>query len=156
MIDPRDVEGLPFYEQATLLGYSHGDLTTEGAVDDLTGLIADPDDAPPDAGRSETYCPEFADHPIPQVAQFLWLLARNAGTAPPWRVRVAPALCAQHTMRRLALALAPHAQILMTPDGRSPAPMLNPEKVIEFNVTDQLVRVDDAPVGSRIVTTRSL
>jgi hypothetical protein len=54
-------------------------------------------------------------------------------------------------MARIAQALAPHARIVMTPDGRHPAPMLQmapaplpddpghiePKYVIEFNWADQ-------------------
>lgn len=103
-----------------------------------------------DRERRERVVPDFAHHPIPEVARFLWLMAREAGCPPPWNVRVSTQLCAKYTMARVAQALSPHAKIVMTPDSRSPAPMVTwvpaplpddplhqePQFAIEFVWTD--------------------
>lgn len=134
---------------------------------------------PADRSKGERVIPSYDDHPIPECPQFLHLLTLEAGVAPPWRVRVAPLLIARCDkgrgqmggMARIAQALAPHATIVMTPDGRHPAPMLQlapaplpddpghmePKHVIEFNWLDQpggsaLAPVDrPAPSGGLIL-----
>lgn len=97
-----------------------------------------------DRERREVVVPDFAGHPVPEVARFLWLMAREAGTVPPWRVRVHAVLCAKYDRGRrhgglwaIAQALAPHAQVIMSPDGTRPLPPLDGTKAIEFNWHDQ-------------------
>ena len=144
------------YEQSDG-GLALGRINSHDGRDDLTGLN-DPLWTPnpqPDRDKGELVVPNFRTgrhrHPIPPVAEMLWILTKKAGMAPPWRVRVAPKMCWRYTLRATALALAPHAEVLMTPDGRSPAPMLNPEMDIEFNYTDQRHAPVDAPVGQRLI-----
>lgn len=97
-----------------------------------------------DRERREVVVPTYEGHPVPEVAQFLWIMARETGTMPPWRVRVHALLCAKYDRGRrqggllaIARALAPHAQVIMTSDGRHPLAPLDPTKAIEFNWHDQ-------------------
>lgn len=103
-----------------------------------------------DRRAGEIDVPLFAGYPIPWVAQMLWFLSRYSGIAPPWRVRVSPFVCARWGgLRVIARAFAPHAQIVMTHDGRSPAPMVTPGKGCELVLTDQLHHVANATPDTR-------
>lgn len=102
--------------------------------------------------------PDFAEHPCPPVAQFIYMMRRKAGVPPPWRVRVSQALVAAcNGIGPLARYLAagqspPLAQIVMDPDGRHVAPMVTmvpepiagdpgrmvPQFLIEYDFRDQL------------------
>lgn len=150
MNDPTD----SLYGKAAGRVGGHGE--TLGRVQNHDGaadpIEANPDyKAAPDRAKREVWLPDFSGHPCPPAAEILWLCAREAGCAPPWRVRVSALCAATYGLRLLYAALAPHAQILMTPDGRSPAPCINPSHDIEFNLTDQMHAPMDAPIGGRII-----
>lgn len=133
---------------ARQLGHRNVRLLEGGALTNADTSI-DPDTgvATPDAlvagrdldrERREVVVPSYAGHPCPEAAQFLWIMARETGTAPPWRVRVHARLFAKYNgILLIAQALAPHAQVIMTPDGRRPLPPLDGTRAIEFNWHDQ-------------------
>lgn len=89
-----------------------------------------------DPSKNQVVLPDFDTHPIPEVARMLYALARVAGIAPPWRLRVSGYLCQKYTIARLQQACGDHAIILTTLDGNSPAPMITPGQDIEFSAVD--------------------
>ena len=110
---------------------------------------------PLDRERREVVVPSFDGHPCREAAQFLWLMARETGTAPPWRVRVHATLCAKYDRGRargglflIAQALDPWASVIMSPDGRFPLPPLDGTKAIEFNWSDQPIAASSGSARS--------
>jgi hypothetical protein len=155
-------DDLSFYEKASEAGAVKGRMTKDAPPGgDMTGLILPAPLKPPDPARGEAWCPAFdgtdasPKHLIPAVPRALWTLKRqlDAGNVgpPPWRLRVSPRLCWAYTMERIAPALAPHAVIVMTPDGRHPAPMLTPGMDIEYVIADNPAHPADPLVGSSII-----
>lgn len=93
----------------------------------------------PDSDKNQIVVPEFLGHPCPPAAQFRWAMQYVAPFPDPWRVRVSVSCAATYTIAVIAAALAPKASIVMTPDGRSPAPLWYPKENhrIEFDLRDQ-------------------
>lgn len=130
-----------FLDSAQRANLTRGGIAHESGKEDVWTPDYDPAWKP---GRDTIVPPAFKEHPIPPVAQFLWMMARMAPCPPPWRVRVNPKICAAYTMARISLALSPHAVIVMTADGRTPAPLHVPARTIEFNWDDNGVRNPEA------------
>lgn len=124
-----------------------------GDVANLLNPLWTPDGDTPDPNKQQELVPEFADHPIPRVAQFMWVLVRRAGIIPPWAIRVHPAFAATYTIRRISQALSPHAYVVTDATGRL-IPPEEPGYDMVFDFRDQHTRPGDAPIGSKIVTVR--
>lgn len=155
------------WRDAVLLGDEDDDITdvSGGLTNDdgrPTTLTQDqlnplwtPDGDRPDPQKMQVRCPPFADHPIPRVKQLLWWCANYSGIDPPWRIRVSAQFAAIYTLRRISQALAPHATIVVDPNGRLVQP-LQPGYDITFEFEDQRSSLSqDRPIGSRIVTARA-
>lgn len=141
---------LTFAEQAIARGAQQGAITNSQMAPTPLSRIADPNWDPnptPDQNKDELVVPRFDNHPCPPAARFLWVMARRAPVAPPWRVRIRIGLAATYTMTVVSQALAPHASIVTTNHGKSPAPMWYPAlpNDIEYDNRDQLLPA--APSG---------
>lgn len=149
-------ERLKFSDDAILRQAERGGIAKHSMLPDPASRLLDPNWVP-DPERHlnrdlhQMVAPDFAGYPCPPAAKFLWLASRRAPCAPPWRVRVTAKCCATYSMTLIARALAPHATIITTPDGRSPAPQHYPAlgNDIEFDNRDNAVPInsDYDPAG---------
>lgn len=131
-----------FSDEAIEHGASLGAIGKNHLRPDPVANMIDPNwvkDPKPDRNKHQLVVPRFDGHPCPPAAQFLFVAARRAPCPPPWRVRVSAKCCATYSMALIARALSPHATIVITPDGRSPAPQFYPALLnqIEFDPRDQ-------------------